>query len=102
MFQPTATGSGIPQVKCYLNGVKIPRVVRIKTLIVKVIGVISSVVGGLAVGKVWSSHFACHLLVYKAHFFMECVVYNLYKSDGHTVKQKAMEVMEYFRRQGFL
>jgi chloride channel 7 len=52
LFQPTAAGSGIPQVKCYLNGVKIPRVVRIKTLFVKVIGVISSVVGGLAVGKV--------------------------------------------------
>jgi chloride channel 7 len=52
LFQPIAAGSGIPQVKCYLNGVKIPRVVRIKTLFVKVIGVISSVVGGLAVGKV--------------------------------------------------
>ncbi|CAG2062624.1 unnamed protein product, partial [Timema podura] len=44
-------GSGIPQVKCYLNGVKIPRVVRIKTLAVKVIGVVTSVVGGLAAGK---------------------------------------------------
>lgn len=52
LFQPIAAGSGIPQVKCYLNGVKMPRVVRIKTLVVKVIGVISSVVGGLAVGKV--------------------------------------------------
>ncbi|XP_069690875.1 H(+)/Cl(-) exchange transporter 7 [Periplaneta americana] len=49
--EPTAAGSGIPQVKCYLNGVKIPRIVRIKTLFVKVIGVICSVVGGLAVGK---------------------------------------------------
>lgn len=47
-----ASGSGIPQVKCYLNGVKIPRVVRIKTLFVKSIGVICSVVGGLAGGKV--------------------------------------------------
>jgi len=51
-FQPVAAGSGIPQVKCYLNGVKVPRIVRIKTLVVKVIGVICSVVGGLAVGKV--------------------------------------------------
>lgn len=50
-IEPTAAGSGIPQVKCYLNGVKIPRVVRIKTLFVKVVGVITSVVGGLAVGK---------------------------------------------------
>lgn len=50
--EPIASGSGIPQVKCYLNGVKIPRVVRIKTLIVKSIGVICSVVGGLAGGKV--------------------------------------------------
>ncbi|XP_037647989.1 H(+)/Cl(-) exchange transporter 7 isoform X1 [Sebastes umbrosus] len=50
-FEPIAAGSGIPQIKCYLNGVKIPRVVRLKTLVVKVIGVICSVVGGLAVGK---------------------------------------------------
>ncbi|KAL3272452.1 hypothetical protein HHI36_013932 [Cryptolaemus montrouzieri] len=49
--EPIAGGSGIPQVKCYLNGLKIPRVVRIKTLFVKSIGVICSVVGGLAGGK---------------------------------------------------
>ncbi|CAA9995791.1 unnamed protein product, partial [Nesidiocoris tenuis] len=51
LFQPVAGGSGIPQVKCYLNGVKIPRLVRLKTLFVKAIGVVSSVVGGLAGGK---------------------------------------------------
>lgn len=51
-FQPVALGSGIPQVKCYLNGIKIPRLVRIKTLIVKVIGVITTVVGGMCGGKV--------------------------------------------------
>ncbi|XP_062304240.1 H(+)/Cl(-) exchange transporter 7 isoform X3 [Osmerus eperlanus] len=50
-FEPIAAGSGIPQIKCYLNGVKIPRVVRLKTLVVKVFGVICSVAGGLAVGK---------------------------------------------------
>lgn len=50
-IEPCAAGSGIPQIKCYLNGVKVPRVVRIKTLIAKVIGVICSVSGGLAVGK---------------------------------------------------
>ncbi|KAG8145863.1 putative Chloride channel protein [Naja naja] len=50
-LEPVAAGSGIPQIKCYLNGVKIPHVVRLKTLVVKVCGVILSVVGGLAVGK---------------------------------------------------
>lgn len=34
-----------------MNGVKVPRVVRVKTLVVKVIGVITSLVGGLAGGK---------------------------------------------------
>lgn len=52
-----AGGSGIPQVKCYLNGVMVPRVVRIKTLFVKAVGVISAVVGGLAGGKVYISFF---------------------------------------------
>ena len=47
-----AAGSGIPQIKCYLNGVKVPRVVRIKTLLCKVVGVVQAVVGGLAIGKV--------------------------------------------------
>lgn len=51
-LEPVAAGSGIPQVKCYLNGVKVPRIVRIKTLVVKAIGVVTSVIGGLAGGKV--------------------------------------------------
>lgn len=48
---PIAAGSGIPVVKCYLNGVKIPQVVRFKTYLIKLLGVVTSVVGGLAVGK---------------------------------------------------
>lgn len=49
--EPVAAGSGIPLVKCYLNGIKVPKVVRLKTLIVKAVGVITSVIGGLAGGK---------------------------------------------------
>jgi chloride channel 7 len=39
------------QVKCYLNGIKIPHLMRFKTLICKACGVVFSVMGGLAVGK---------------------------------------------------
>ncbi|CAF0794612.1 unnamed protein product [Brachionus calyciflorus] len=48
---PASRGSGIPMVKCYLNGVKIPKVIRIKALISKVLGISSAVLGGLACGK---------------------------------------------------
>ncbi|CAD5229172.1 unnamed protein product [Bursaphelenchus okinawaensis] len=46
-----AAGSGIPLIKCFLNGVQIPGVVTVKTLLAKVVGVACSVAGGLAVGK---------------------------------------------------
>ena len=48
---PIAGGSGIPEIKCLLNGIKIPHVVRVKTLMAKVVGVIFSVSGGLPIGK---------------------------------------------------
>lgn len=50
-WAPVAAGSGIPAIKCYLNGVKVPRVVRIQTFISKAVGVVLSVAGGLASGK---------------------------------------------------
>ncbi|GAB6030892.1 hypothetical protein CHUAL_007724 [Chamberlinius hualienensis] len=50
-IEPVALGSGISPIKAYLNGIKIPRIVRLKTMVVKIVGVIMSVAGGLAVGK---------------------------------------------------
>ena len=50
-----AAGSGIPQIKCYLNGIKMPGLLSLKTLIAKAGGVVLSVVGGLACGKVSNS-----------------------------------------------
>ena len=43
--------AGIPEVKCFLNGIAIPRIVRLKTLFCKVFGVTFSVAAGLPVGK---------------------------------------------------
>lgn len=47
-----AGGSGIPAVKCFLNGIKVPRLIRLKTLVVKVIGVMAVGIGGMWGGKV--------------------------------------------------
>lgn len=49
--EPLAAGSGIPEVKCYLNGVRLPRVVDLKTLICKAPGVMFSVSAGMPCGK---------------------------------------------------
>ncbi|NXE37240.1 CLCN6 protein, partial [Ptilorrhoa leucosticta] len=51
LIQPVAAGSGIPEIKCYLNGVKVPGVVRLRTVVCKAMGVLFSVAGGLFVGK---------------------------------------------------
>ena len=68
--KPVGRGSGIPAVKCYLNGIKIPFVVRFKTLVCKVVGVIFAVTGGLACGKVlyiYNSLYNCiYIYVYRA------------------------------------
>eukprot|EP01128_Nolandella_sp_AFSM9_P007507 TRINITY_DN4131_c0_g1_i1.p1 TRINITY_DN4131_c0_g1~~TRINITY_DN4131_c0_g1_i1.p1 ORF type:complete len:888 (+),score=102.47 TRINITY_DN4131_c0_g1_i1:24-2666(+) len=50
-IEPVAKGSGIPEVKAYLNGIKIPHLMRLKTLLAKAFGVLFSVAGGLAAGK---------------------------------------------------
>ena len=50
-IEPVACGSGIPEVKCYLNGIGIPRIIRVKTLLCKVVGVTLSTAAGLPVGK---------------------------------------------------
>eukprot|EP01063_Lacrimia_lanifica_P003811 TRINITY_DN1207_c2_g1_i1.p1 TRINITY_DN1207_c2_g1~~TRINITY_DN1207_c2_g1_i1.p1 ORF type:complete len:963 (+),score=348.45 TRINITY_DN1207_c2_g1_i1:57-2891(+) len=48
---PVAGGSGIPEIKCYLNGLKLPRVLELQTLVAKAVGVLFSVSGGLPCGK---------------------------------------------------
>lgn len=50
-YEPMAAGSGIPEVKCYLNGLSIPRLLEMKTLICKAIGIIFACSAGLPLGK---------------------------------------------------
>ncbi|KAJ7538540.1 hypothetical protein O6H91_11G053500 [Diphasiastrum complanatum] len=48
---PAAAGSGIPEVKAYLNGLDIPEAFAGRTLLVKIFGSIGSVASGLVCGK---------------------------------------------------
>jgi hypothetical protein len=44
LIQPVAAGSGIPEIKCYLNGIKVPNVGRLRTLVSKAIGVLTNTI----------------------------------------------------------
>lgn len=48
---PLGAGSGIPELKSYLNGVKIPGFLSLRSFFVKTFGVAFSIAGGLLVGK---------------------------------------------------
>lgn len=48
---PVAGGSGVSEIKATLNGIKIHRIVRLKTLFCKAFGILFSVAGGLPSGK---------------------------------------------------
>ncbi|XP_047315307.1 chloride channel protein CLC-d-like isoform X2 [Impatiens glandulifera] len=50
-FAPAASGSGIPEIKGYLNGVDTHGILFFRTLVGKIFGSIGSVGGGLALGK---------------------------------------------------
>lgn len=50
-WEPMAAGSGIPEIKAYLNGVNLNHVVRLPVLFSKVVGMCFSVASGLPLGK---------------------------------------------------
>ncbi|KAK1434674.1 hypothetical protein QVD17_00423 [Tagetes erecta] len=51
LIAPEAAGSGIPEVKAYLNGVDAPAIFSFRTLLVKIVGSITAVSSSLNVGK---------------------------------------------------
>ena len=50
-WEPAAAGSGIPEIKAYLNGVNLNNVVRMPVLVAKVLGMCFAVSSGLPLGK---------------------------------------------------
>jgi chloride channel 7 len=50
-IEPISAGSGIPEVKCFLNGIDLPNVGAPRTLLCKALGIVCSVSAGLPVGK---------------------------------------------------
>eukprot|EP01031_Cornospumella_fuschlensis_P024382 gene24382-29477_t len=50
-MEPMAAGSGIPEVKVYLNGLHIPHLLSLKTLVCKALGLVFAVSASLPLGK---------------------------------------------------
>ncbi len=50
-LEPLVAGSGIPEIKCYLNGLNIPRLVDMYTMVLKAIGIVFACAAGLPLGK---------------------------------------------------
>lgn len=50
-IEPLSGGSGIPEVKCFLNGLNIPRLMSFKTLLCKAIGITLACSASLPLGK---------------------------------------------------
>ena len=50
-FEPDAAGSGIPEIKAYLNGINLNKLVRIRVLVAKILGMCFSCASGLPLGK---------------------------------------------------
>jgi len=49
-LEPLSAGSGIPEIKVYLNGVAVPRIMRAKTLLCRTLGCVFAVASGFPVG----------------------------------------------------
>ena len=64
-IEKAAAGSGIPEVKAYLNGSWIPHLFNIRTLFVKLFGVIFAVSGSFIVGK--EGPMVCDLYILSEH-----------------------------------
>eukprot|EP00731_Ephydatia_muelleri_P014804 Em0008g524a len=51
IIEPLAGGSGVPELMCYLNGVKIPGIIQIRSVVGKAFGLIFSTAAGFYVGQ---------------------------------------------------
>ena len=51
LLAPGAAGSGIPELKSYLNGVRIPGYLQMKTLAMKLVGLGCALASGLIIGR---------------------------------------------------
>eukprot|EP00803_Ostreobium_quekettii_P009051 evm.model.scf_1646.2 EVM.evm.TU.scf_1646.2 scf_1646:9021-11405(-) len=86
-YGPAAAGSGIPDVKAFLNGVEVPEVLEPHTLVAKVVGSVGAVAGSLAVGKegpfVHTGACLAYLLTQgqKVHSWLKWKWLNVFRND---------------------
>ena len=79
-FGPGAAGSGIRELMGVLNGVNIPGVIGLRTLITKIVATSLAVSGGLAIGKEGPlAHIGANIGVIVSH--MPAAVFRVLNND---------------------
>lgn len=89
--EPAAAGSGIPDMKGYLNGTNLRATLTMKALLAKGVGVVFAVGGGLCVGKEGPLvHAGSVLAANVSHGFDSCVAkfktWKKFRTDAHKVR----------------
>ena len=51
MISPLAAGSGIPELKVFLNGIRLPGLLSLKTFLAKMVGIVFTISSGIIAGK---------------------------------------------------
>jgi chloride channel 7 len=89
--EPAAAGSGIPDMKGYLNGTNLRATLTMRALLAKGVGVVFAVGGGLCVGKEGPLvHAGSVLAANVSHGFDSCVAkfktWKKFRTDAHKVR----------------
>ena len=91
LWAPAASGGGVTHVIAFLNGSHVPDLLRMRTLITKVVGTVAAITSGLAVGPEAP---LVHIGAAVAHQFTTCGGAAARKAEGAAARRSGGGLME--------